>query len=516
MSWLTWIIVLLVALVVFIIILQNYYFKSTKERALVRTGAGGQKVVLDGGIFALPFLHRIEEINMRTQRMHIHCQHNLITQDKLRMEMEVEFHVRVAPNAEGVATAAQSFGMDVLQSESLDKFLYAPMLDAIQASVAMVSMETLHQNRGDFVKKIKAQLHEDLQHVGLLMESVSITRIDQASFAQVAENNAFNAVGMRNLAEIVSNHKKKRIEIEADADVSVRQTQLNAFKRKLDIEREQQVAQLQLDLVLTQAKVEQNTQMVRSQEEAKRLANLERIHSEFESQKAEFNKQKELEQIKQENELQIQVLKVQFAMQLAEKQIAEIATMAQVETAKSGILVAQEQTKLAQEKQAILREKEIAHIRVGKDNELALLKAQTQASIATTEAQAQAEVQVMQAQTEKTRMELEALGRAALIGAENTTSERILLHKIEIQRLQTMPKLAEQLVKPAEKIESIKINHFSGFGQSANGMGVTDSSPSNQIVNSILDLALRMPVMDKIGHILGDQLQSKIPPSKDQ
>ena len=33
--------------------------------ALVRTGFGGQRIVISGGCLALPFLHQIEEINMR-------------------------------------------------------------------------------------------------------------------------------------------------------------------------------------------------------------------------------------------------------------------------------------------------------------------------------------------------------------------------------------------------------------------------------------------------------------------
>ncbi len=94
-------------------------------------------------------------------------------------------------------------------------------------------MDSLHERRAEFVRTISELLRDNLGHNGMLLDSVSLTRLDQAAFAALDENNAFNAVGMRKLAEIIAMNKKKRAEIEADADISVRQTQLEATKRRL-------------------------------------------------------------------------------------------------------------------------------------------------------------------------------------------------------------------------------------------------------------------------------------------
>ena len=68
--------------------------------------------------------------------------------------------------------------------------------------------------------------------------------MDQAAFASLDDNNAFNAVGLRKLAEIIATSKKKRAEIEADADVSVRQTQLEAIKQRSSLTRQEEEAQI--------------------------------------------------------------------------------------------------------------------------------------------------------------------------------------------------------------------------------------------------------------------------------
>src|SRR5262249_57962071 len=93
---------------------------------------------------------------------------------------------------------------------------------------------------------------------GILLDSVSLTRLDQSAFSAFDENNAFNAVGMRKLAEIIAVNKKKRAEIEADADTSVRQTQLDATKRRLVLSMEEEQAQITQRLEIEKIKDERD------------------------------------------------------------------------------------------------------------------------------------------------------------------------------------------------------------------------------------------------------------------
>ena len=61
--------ILLVALLG--IIGLRFYTLSSKERAFVRTGAGSQKVVLNGGAFVVPGIHEIVIVNMKTLRLEV-------------------------------------------------------------------------------------------------------------------------------------------------------------------------------------------------------------------------------------------------------------------------------------------------------------------------------------------------------------------------------------------------------------------------------------------------------------
>ena len=61
-------IIILIALAIAIIVylLHWLYRRSSKEIAFVRTGMGGEQVVISGGAFVLPIIHNITSVGMKT------------------------------------------------------------------------------------------------------------------------------------------------------------------------------------------------------------------------------------------------------------------------------------------------------------------------------------------------------------------------------------------------------------------------------------------------------------------
>ena len=79
------VVAIVVALVVWL--LHWLYLRSSKERAFVRTGLGGEKVVVDGGAFVLPILHDVIPVNMNTLRLEVARgrDKSLITKDRMQI-----------------------------------------------------------------------------------------------------------------------------------------------------------------------------------------------------------------------------------------------------------------------------------------------------------------------------------------------------------------------------------------------------------------------------------------------
>ena len=78
--------------------LRILYRRSTKETSFVRTGLFGEKVVIDGGALVWPMVHNITLVNMSTLQLSISRtnEHALITKDRMRVDVEADFYVRVA------------------------------------------------------------------------------------------------------------------------------------------------------------------------------------------------------------------------------------------------------------------------------------------------------------------------------------------------------------------------------------------------------------------------------------
>ena len=99
----------------------------------------------------------------------------------------------------------------------------------------------------------------------------------------------------------------------------------------------------------------------------------------------------------------------------------------------------------------------------------------------------------------------------ARIDAENARSEALAALELEKARLAAMPRIIEQMVKPAEKIDKISINHITGLGSRGNGASGEQgaASPVSQIVDSILEMSVAMPALNKLGEMIGNGIDGR-------
>ncbi|MFK7862400.1 MAG: flotillin family protein [Granulosicoccus sp.] len=511
--------IILIAVVV--AFLNRFYRKSSRDVSLVRSGYGGQSIVLTGGCLALPFLHKIDEINMRTIRVDVvrTGKQSSITEDRMRVDIEMEFYVRVEPTTEGVATAAQSLGSKTLTSDGITNLLEGRFVAAIQSVTAKQTMDTLHENRAEFVGQLSALLRDNLNANGLILDSVSLTRMDQTPFGSMDENNAFNAVGMRRLAEVIATNKKKRAEIEADAEVSVRNTELDVIKKKLQLNLEQEDAQITQLLEVEKIKASSDAASAQAREQALVASESARIEREQATRASELKKQRELQQLEIETQLNREIHKADSAIALAGKQAEEAQAVAKAEHSRTHIVLAKESVQTERDNAIANRSRELAMKRVEEAGQVAEANTATEVNVLLQKSKAEAEAVRIAAAATRERMLAESEGDRALIDARNAQSDELMAYKLEQYRLDRLPEIVSQLVKPAEKIDSIRINQVSGFGNTNSGTpnqgggnnsggapagsGGGDRPPVNQVMDGILGMALQLPAMKNIGDSIG-------------
>src|SRR3954465_5951498 len=137
-SFLLGLVVVAIVAAIVVWLMHWLYLRSSKERAFVRTGLGGQKVVLDGGAFVLPIVHDVIPVNMNTLRLEVSRGRDkaLITKDRMRVDVVSEFYVPVAAERKSGAAAAQTLGLRTLAPEQLKELVEGKFVDALRTAAA--------------------------------------------------------------------------------------------------------------------------------------------------------------------------------------------------------------------------------------------------------------------------------------------------------------------------------------------------------------------------------------------
>ena len=532
--------VILVALFILGLILTRLYRRASKEVSFVRTGFGGEKVIMNGGAMVLPVLHEIIPVNMNTLRLEVRraAQQALITRDRMRVDVMAEFYVRVKPSAESIATAAQTLGMKTMSPDELKDLVEGKFVDALRAVAAEMAMEELHEKRVDFVQKVQQVVSEDLFKNGLELETVSLTGLDQTSFEFFNPQNAFDAEGLTKLTETIEGRRKKRNEIEQDTDLAIKTKNLEAEQQRLKISREEEYAKLEQEREISVRRAEQEAQKKREAEEAKiaaeREVDLKRIAAERDIKNEDIRKAQAVEQAEVERRKAIELAEQDRAIAVAEKSRAESEAKAEADKARAAAVREEESVITVRETERAERAKAVeliaaeeaaqkdaisltvaaeAEKQAAQDRaEAVRIAAEAEAEKHRLQAKGEADAKILLAQAQEQQYKVDAEGTRAVNEAANVLSVEQVEMQVRLALLKHLPDIIRESVRPMEKIEDIKIlqvNGLSGFAGGANGTeGVSDgqttqASLADQMVNSALRYRSQAPLVDGLLKELG-------------
>ena len=514
------------ALIVFIgLVLARLYRRATREVSLVKTGSGGKRVIMDGGTITIPLLHEIALVNMKTLRLEVQRSGEaaMITADRMRVDVGVEFYVSVNATEDGIARAAQTLGDRTFDVDALREMIEGKLVDGLRAVAARMTMDQLHEERSEFVQEVQNAVSEDLLKNGLELESVSLTALDQTPFEHLDENNAFNAVGMRKLAEVIAKSKKERAEIAADADVAVRRAGMEAERKKYEIERDEQEAHIAQIQQIETLKAAQEAEIASRREAAEQSREQARIEKERAIRTSEIARERMIREAEITKERELEVADQERQIIVATKSEEESRARASADTARAEATKAGEAIETARAVAEAERTKQIAIIEATREAERDATRikvaaeaerhaAEDRAEATREEARAEADSITIKAEAKKLDLLAAAEGQRAIVEAENAIGEEIIGMKVELAKLEALPGIVREMVKPAEKIDSIKIHQVTGMGGGVGGTasGGSDKPPVNQALDSIMGMAVQLPTLRKLGEELGLSMQDGI------
>ena len=526
-AWVIWAVIIAIILIaVGIWLVRSFYRRSSKEIAFVRTGLGGQKVIIDGAAFVIPIFHDVTEVHLHTLRLSVTCdkEQALISKDRMRVDVAVDFYIRVRKEVDSVTIAAQTLGRKTGKPDELREMMRGKFVDALRATAAGMTLEMLHEQRSQFIKVVGQAVAESLIKNGFELESASLTDLDQTDMEYFNPSNAFDAEGLTRLTDEIERRKKTRNDIEQDTLIQIHSKNLETDKLSLDIERESEYARLSQEKDLEFRRAWQQAEVARERAERKRDAQVADIISSEQIEKARIASERQLKQDRIEQQRDIEAMEIERrklielaeharTVAVAESSEAETAARAKADEKRAAGISAEEAIFTARERAQADRKKEVELIMTALEVEKDQLRQKTRiatekavaagrAEIARIDADAFALAEETRSKAYRIRHQVESEGVRLMAEANNIASPEARASALRLRLVEKLDAIIRESVKPLEKIEGIKVVHLDGLTVPAGGGSPEgEGGLTDRLVSSALRYRAQAPIVD---HLLSE------------
>lgn len=452
-AFLLWLIVAAIVVVIAVYILRWLYRRSTKETAFVRTGFMGEKVVVNGGAFVIPVLHEITPVNMNVLRIEVRREDamGLITKNRVRVDLIAEFFVRVGASRELVAAAAQTLGRRTLQPDGIRELLEGKFAGALRTVAAQMTLEEMHELRGDYAARVRDLASESLAANGLELESVAIVDLDQTGLEFFDPSNAFDAEGLTQLTESIETRRRMRNEIEQRTLVDIRNQNLDTQRKVLEIDRESEYARLEQEREVEIRRASQRAELAKERAVRDQEAEQAQMLAREAVEKSKLSQERNIteERIKSEEETQRREIARRRSLDEAEMKMRELTEREQIAL------------ELSLETARIDRQASQKELEVERRKSLEIVEIERQIAIA------EKSLEMTKAEAEKRRAEIaeNQMTETAKIEQERAVDEVRIARERHLEALQIAKRQAfeEAEIASGEEVERARITTERGI-----------------------------------------------------
>ena len=387
------VITLTILIAVGVYLLHWLYRHSSKDQSFVRTGSGGERVVMGGGALVIPIIHDITVVNMNAVPIEIRRQgeQSLITKNKIRIDLVTEFSVRVIESNEGVRTAARTLGARTQDPTALKEVIQGKLIDAMSTVAASMTMDEIHEGRQQFISQVSDIAREAVLQNGLELESASLTSLNQASLSYFDERNQFDAEGMTLIVKETEARRKLRNQIENETRVQISTKDFETEQRIIEIDRELEFSRIDQARDIEMKKAKQASE-IETERSASQIAITEaRVRTEEESERFQINKTRAVEEARIASDNEVKSLAIQRE---TETDIAEVNARSQLEKERL-------QSRQQIESERVAREQEVREEQIQSKLTVATFETEVDGKIENVRLATQNEVETARVNTEK-------------------------------------------------------------------------------------------------------------------
>jgi len=438
-----------------------FYVKVGPDEAIVKSGAGGLKVFIDGGMLRIPLVQHIEYMDLTLKSFEIARQgaEGLICKDNIRADIKVAFFIRVDKTAEEIKEVAQSIGPKrCSELETLRELFDAKFSEALKTVGKQFDFVDLYDKRDKFKDEILKVIGTDLN--GYRLDDAAIDYLEQTPLSLLNPNNILDAEGIKKITELTSNEKIKENQFTRDREKTLKKQDVEAEETILELERQrvQAVEKQNREIAEIQAREKASADKVREQQrlesERVRIQTAEEIGIAEENMErqilvAQRNKERtdgvELERVQRDRQLEeVERLRLVGVADVEKQKAIEIENRNIQEVIRERVAV---ERSVVEEKERIKDTEEKAAAERLKSVQITAAQMRAEEELIRQTKAAQAEKEAATLLADKIRVEAEAMRDAA----EKETAATKMLAEAEAAK-QAAGGLAEARVQEAKAV----------------------------------------------------------------
>ncbi|MCA9148306.1 MAG: flotillin family protein [Planctomycetales bacterium] len=274
---------------------SRYYVKVGPDEAIVRTGAGGTRVVTASGIFVAPVVHHAERMDLTLKSFEIAREgsEGLICKDNIRADIRVAFFIRIDKTEAEIREVAQSIGCRrASQIETMRELFDAKFSEALKTVGKQFEFVELYDKREQFKDQILKVIGTDLN--GYRLDDAAIDYLEQTRLELLNPNNILDAEGIKKITELTSNEKVKENHFTREREKTLKKQDVEAQEAIMELERQRVEALEKQQREISEIEARERAAAAQVREEQRLNAERAKIAADEEIGIAEQNKLRQI------------------------------------------------------------------------------------------------------------------------------------------------------------------------------------------------------------------------------
>ena len=194
------------------------------ETGQVSTDLSGQKVVMGGGVFVIPFVQRLHILDLSSRRIMVQIR-GAVSGQGVKLNVDGVAIVKVGGNEDSIRAAAQRF---LAQQGEIETFTQETLAGSLRSIVGSLTVEQIIRDRAAFAQRVFDESESSLTGQGLVLDTFQIQDItdDGTYLNDLGRPEAARVQQTAAIAEAAARQESQQARIRAEQEIAVSQREL--------------------------------------------------------------------------------------------------------------------------------------------------------------------------------------------------------------------------------------------------------------------------------------------------